>query len=90
MEIRFYTKNVSLLLITLFAVVSYAEKKPVAVNKEMIENFVVAPLSEKNALKKDPLLGVQLDFTKKYNIMFIHTFYNFWTFTLHFITTINI
>jgi len=68
MEIRLNTKNISLLLITLFAVISYAEKKPVAVNKEMIENFVVAPLSEKNVLKKDPLLGVQLDFTKKYNI----------------------
>ena len=68
MEIRLNTKNIFLLLITLFAVASYAEKKPVAVNKTIIENFVVVPLSQKDPLKKDPLFGVQLDFTKKYNI----------------------
>ena len=68
METRLNTKNIFLLLISLFAVASYAEKKPVAVNKAIIENFVVVPLSQKDALKKDPLFGVQLDFTKKYNI----------------------
>ena len=68
MEIRPKTKNISLLLITLFAVVSYAEKKPIAVNKTTIEHFVVNPLVEKEVLKKEPLFGVQLDFTKKYNI----------------------
>tara|TARA_B100000963_G_scaffold323911_1_gene309042 strand:+ start:773 stop:1333 length:561 start_codon:yes stop_codon:yes gene_type:complete len=67
METRLNTKNIFLLLISLFAVASYAEKKPVAVNKAIIENFVVTPVAQKDAHKKDPLFGFQLDFTQKYN-----------------------
>tara|TARA_B100000674_G_scaffold315138_1_gene262065 strand:+ start:102 stop:509 length:408 start_codon:yes stop_codon:yes gene_type:complete len=68
MEIKFNKKYKYLLLIILLTNSSFAEKKPVTVKKEIFKNFAESMPIQKELNKKNPLIGVQLDFNRKFNI----------------------
>jgi len=68
MEIKFNKKYKYLFIIILLTNNSFAEKKPVTVKKEIFKNFAQSIPIQKELNKKNPLIGVQLDFNRKFNI----------------------
>ena len=68
MEIKLNKKYKYLLLIILFTNNSFAEKKPVTVNKEIVKNFVTKTPVKRDLHTKNPLIGINLDFTRRFNI----------------------
>jgi len=68
MEIKLNKKYKYLLLIILLTNNSFAEKKPVTVNKEIVKNFVTKTPVKRDLNTKNPLIGINLDFTRRFNI----------------------